>query len=96
MLKTQGGDNTMKIRQVRGYNLLTEAVRKHLESVVYSNMESASRELQQALPNHVVITEPGRISVFVKDRSFHVAQFEPVKENTKMLSYLIDLEKIKR
>jgi len=58
-------------------------------------MEIASRELQQALPNHVIVTEPERISVFVKDRSFHVAQFEPVKENARVFSNLVDLEKLK-
>lgn len=85
----------MKIRQVRGYSLLSQTARDRLESVIYPNMESASRELQQALPNHVIVTEPGRISVFVKDRSFHVAQFEPVKENPRVFSTLVDLEKLK-
>ena len=85
----------MKIRQVRGYNLLTQAARDRLEGAVFPNMEIASRELQQALPNHVIVTEPERISVFVKDRSFHVAQFEPVKENARVFSNLVDLEKLK-
>jgi hypothetical protein len=86
----------MKIRQVRGYSLLSQAARERLESAVYPNIESACRDLQQALPNHVIVTEAGRISVFVKDRSFHVAQFEPVKENARIFSNLIDLERIKQ
>ena len=85
----------MKIRQVRGYNLLSQDARNRLEKVIYPSMESACRELQRALPNHVIVTEQGRISVFVKDRSFHVAQFEPVTENARVFSNLIDLEKLK-
>ncbi len=71
----------MKIRQVRGYNLLSSMAREQLENAVFSNPESAARELQAALPNHVIVSEPGRFSVFVKDRSFHVAQFEAVRES---------------
>ncbi len=70
----------MKIKQVRGYALLSEADRERIENAIFSNAENAARELQAAFPNHVVVNEPGRFSVFVKDRSFHVAQFEAVRE----------------
>ena len=70
----------MKIRQVRGYNLLSEAARESLETAIFPNAETAARSLQEAFPHHVIVNEPGRFSVFVKDRSFHVAQFEAVRD----------------
>ena len=86
----------MKIKQIRGYSILSEMAREQLESVFYPSIESASRELQQVLPNHLVVTEGGRISVFVKDRSFNVAQFEPVKEDRRKSSdYFIRLENLR-
>ncbi len=71
----------MKIKQVRGYNLLSEVARERLEKAVFSDAETAAHELQQVFPNHVIVNEPGRFSVFVRDRSFHVAQFEAVRDN---------------
>ncbi len=76
----------MKIKQIRGYSVLSDIARQQLESVFYTSIESASRELQQVLPNPLVVTEGGRISVFVKDRSFNVAQFEPVREERRRSS----------
>ena len=70
----------MKLRQIRGQNLLSESARQRLESAVFQNDENARRELQHTFPNHIVINEPGRFSVFVRDRSFQVAQFEAVRD----------------
>ncbi len=85
----------MKIKQIKGYSVLSEMARQQLESVFYPTIESASRELQQVLPNHLVVAEQGRISVFVKDRSFNVAQFEPVREERKKSSeHFIRLENL--
>lgn len=79
MLVTYRGGQ-MKIKQIRGHSVLTESARRRLENAVFPNDENARRELQQIFPNHVVVNEPGRFSVFVKDRSFQVAQFEAVRE----------------
>ena len=74
------GGRRMKIRQIRGQNILTASARQRLESAVFRSDENARRELQQAFPNHIVVNEPGRFSVFVRDRSFQVAQFETIRD----------------
>jgi hypothetical protein len=70
----------MKIKQVRGGMLLAERSRQRLESIVFPSIEKARVEVQQLFPNHVVFSEPGRISVVVRDRSFQVATFQEVHE----------------
>jgi hypothetical protein len=41
-------------------------------------MEQAKRQVQTLFPNHVVRSEPGGISVVLKDKSFQVAAFREV------------------
>jgi len=48
-------------------------------------MERATTEIQQLFPNHLVHSQPGRISVFVKDRSFQVAGFQEVHDGWRDL-----------
>ena len=70
----------MKIKQIKGGSFLAEASRQRLESIVFPSIERARAEVQQLFPNHVVYSEPGRISVVVKDKSFRVAAFQEVFE----------------
>jgi hypothetical protein len=70
----------MRIKQIKGGSFLAEASRQRLESIVFPSIERARAEVQQLFPNHVVYSEPGRISVVVKDRSFRVAAFQEVHE----------------
>jgi hypothetical protein len=70
----------MKIKQVKGGSVLAEASRQRLESIVFPSIERARAEVQQLFPHHVVFSEPGRISVVVKDRSFKVATFQEVHD----------------
>ncbi|HTY57182.1 MAG TPA: hypothetical protein VMF59_00130 [Bacteroidota bacterium] len=71
----------MKIKQIRGGMLLAESSRQRLESIVFPSIEKARVEVAQLFPNHVVFSEPGRISVVVRDRSFQVATFQEVHDN---------------
>jgi hypothetical protein len=73
----------MKIKQIMGGSVLAEASRKRLESIVFPSIERARVEVQQLFPNHVVFSEPGRISVVLKDKSFQVASFLEVHEPPK-------------
>lgn len=70
----------MKIRQIKGGTLLAEASRQRLEGLVFPSVEKARVEVQHLFPHHVVLSEPGRISVVVRDRSFQVATFQEVYE----------------
>jgi hypothetical protein len=71
----------MKIRQIKGGSLLAESSRQRIESIVFPSIERARVEVQQLFPHHVVFSEPGRISVVVRDKSFQVATFQEVHDN---------------
>jgi hypothetical protein len=66
----------MKIKQVDGFAFLTDYHRQRLEAIYYPTLESARQHLQEAFPNHVVVAQPGRFVVAVKDRTFQVAEFK--------------------
>ena len=75
----------MRIRQVRGTGLLAEQSRRRLERTAFPSLEHARQELQQLFPHHRVVSEQGRISVEVKDRSFQLALFQEVADPVRDL-----------
>ena len=70
----------MRIRQIKGADLIGAESRRRLESLAFTNLERACAEVRHQFPNHLVVNEWGKISVVVKDRSFEVAVFREVSD----------------
>ena len=70
----------MKIIQTVGTTLVARQLRLRLESTTFPSMEQAKREVQTLFPNHLVASEPGGITVTLKDKSFQVAAFREVHD----------------
>jgi len=73
----------MKIKQVKGITVLADSSRVRLENIAFPTMERARAEVQHLFPHHLVLSEPGKISVVVKDRSFQVATFQEVMDHRR-------------
>jgi hypothetical protein len=66
----------MRLRQIVGKSTVSDLVRIRLESNDFRSEETALQAVRKMYPHHVVVSENGRISVLVRDRTVAVAVFQ--------------------
>lgn len=68
----------MRLHQIVGTSSIPQLIRHRLETSDFYSAATAQQVVQREFPNHIVSTEPGKISVQVRDKSFSVAVFREV------------------
>lgn len=66
----------MRLQQIVGTSTVSEVVRSWLENNDFRSEETACMAVQKAYPHHLVVSENGKISVLVRDKSVAVAVFQ--------------------
>lgn len=76
------GKYKMRLQQIVGKSTVSELVRSRLERNDFRSEETARLAVQRLYPHHVVVSENGKISVLVRDRSVAVAVFQQFPAST--------------